>query len=194
MKDATIPVLVETNDREGTIIRAPMVGLWSAPPRNGAVVEAGSPVGTLAQLRRRHFLVDPDGVSGRVAIEGRPHDARPVEYGQILFRLTPLASPEGGKGASRVASAPAPSGVLAVGSPTDGVFYRRPALDAKPYVEVGDRIKTGQPLGLIEVMKTFNPIGYGGAGLPDEAEVVEIVASDGQEVRAGQTLVMVKTL
>ena len=84
--------------------------------------------------------------------------------------------------------------MLEVRSPTDGVFYRSPALDAKPYVAVGDRIKTGQPVGLIEVMKTFNPIAYGAAGLPDEAEVVEVVAADGQEVRAGQALVIVKTL
>ena len=81
-----------------------------------------------------------------------------------------------------------------MGSPTDGVFYRSPAIDAKAYVQVGDRITTGQPLGLIEVMKTFNPIAYGGAGLPDEAEIVEIAAADGQEVRAGQALVIVKTL
>jgi biotin carboxyl carrier protein len=69
-----------------------------------------------------------------------------------------------------------------------------PAVDAKPYVGAGDRVTRGQPIGLIEVMKTFNPIAYGGAGLPDEAEVVEVVAADGQEVRAGQALVVVRTL
>jgi biotin carboxyl carrier protein len=55
-------------------------------------------------------------------------------------------------------------------------------------------VKTGQAVGLIEVMKTFNPIAYGGLGLPDEAEIVEVLAADGQEVRAGQALFVVKTL
>ncbi len=194
MTDRVVPVLVANDAPEGTIVRAPMVGLWSQSPPNGTIVEPGSSVGTLAQLRRRFFLVIPDGVAGRVRMEGRPHDAVPVEYGQTLFRVTPIASLDAGTIPGTVEASRATSGVFEVGSPTDGVFYRAPALDARPYVGVGDRIKAGQPLGLIEVMKTFNPIAYGGAGLPDEAEVVEVVAVDGQEVRAGQALVIVKTL
>lgn len=194
MKGAAVQALAAKDTPEGTIVRAPMVGLWSAPPQNGAFVEPGSAVGTLVQLTRRFVLVVPDGVSGRVAIEGRSRDAVPVEYGQALFRITPCASGEAGPVQGNAAAAAAASGVLKVASPTDGVFYRSPALDAKPYVDVGDRVKTGQPVGLIEVMKTFNPIAYGGPGLPDEAEVVEVLAADGQEVRAGQALVAVKTL
>jgi biotin carboxyl carrier protein len=52
----------------------------------------------------------------------------------------------------------------------------------------------GQPVGLIEVMKTFNPILYGGGELPDEAEVVALAAEDESEVRAGQPLVIVRKL
>jgi biotin carboxyl carrier protein len=40
-------------------------------------------------------------------------------------------------------------------------------------------------------MKTFNQIVYGGPGLPEEAEVVEIRCADGAEVSAGQTLMVV---
>lgn len=194
MMNNVVPVLVAKDAREGTIVRAPMVGLWSAPPPDGTVVEPGSSVGTLAQLRRRFVLVIPDGVAGRVRIEGRPHDGVPVEYGQTLLRVTPLVGLEAGTLPGTVDASRAKGGLLEVGSPTDGVFYRAPALDAKPYVGAGDRVTAGQPVGLIEVMKTFNPIAYGGAGLPDEAEVVEVVAADGQEVRAGQALVIVKTL
>jgi biotin carboxyl carrier protein len=171
-----------------------MVGLWFDAPAGGSVGMPGSSVGTLVQLGRRFELVLPDGVSGRVAIVGTPHDGAPVEYGQTLFGLTPVTS----LSASEIpvaGEAPADSsGILVVSSPTDGVFYRAPAVDAKPYVNAGDRVTTGQPVGLIEVMKTFNPIAYGGAGLPEEAEVVAIVAADGQEVRAGQALVNLKTL
>ena len=41
-------------------------------------------------------------------------------------------------------------------------------------------------------MKTFNPIVYGGGSLPDTAEVVEVLAADGEEVRAGQVLLVVR--
>ena len=194
MRGIAIPVLVSNMASAGATVRAPMVGLWFEAPVSGAVVTPGSRVGTLVQLGRRFELVVPDGVSGRVAIEGTPNDGAPVEYGQTLFGLTPISSltaseiPVAGE-----ASAASP-GVVVVSSPTDGVFYRAPAVDAKPYVSAGDRVTTGQPIGLIEVMKTFNPIVYGGAGLSDEAEVVAIVAADGQEVRAGQALVNLKKL
>jgi len=194
MSDTTIPLLAAKDARGGILLRAPKLGLWSDPPRNGALVEAGSPAGSLAQLRRRFALIVPDGVSGRVAIEGRLQDAIPVEYGEILFRVTPMASLEAAD-ASSEPKAPGPTrSALAVSAPTDGVFYRAPELNGEPYAIVGDRVRTGQPVGLIEVMKTFNPIAYGGAGLPDEAEIVEILAADGQEVRAGQILVVVRTL
>jgi biotin carboxyl carrier protein len=194
MKHTSIPVLVGNEAGDGTILRAPMVGLWFAAPANGAVVEPGSSVGTMTQLGRRFVLVVPEGVSGRVAIAGRPHDAAPVEYGQTLCHITPFSARDADIVVRDAGARGVASGVLPLGAPTDGVFYRSPALDAKPYVAVGDRVKTGQAVGLIEVMKTFNPIAYGGAGLPDEAEIVEVLAADGEEVRAGQALYVVKTL
>jgi biotin carboxyl carrier protein len=194
MKRTPVPVLVSPTPSSGTILRAPMVGLWSAAPANGTIVEPGSPVGTLSQLGRRFDLVVPDGVAGRISIEGRPHDGWPVQYGQTLARVTPSASLDAGSAPDTIETSGTAGGVLTLSAPTDGVFYRAPAVDAKPYVGPGDRVTAGQPVGLIEVMKTFNPIAYGGAGLPDEAEVVVVVAADGQEVRAGQALVVVRRL
>ncbi len=192
--EISIKVLSAKDPNGGTILSAPTVGVWSAQPKDGAYVQPGSRVGTLTQLRRRFVLVVPDGVTGRVTIEGRPQGIAPVEYGETLLRVTPLAGRDSGIDSGPPAATPASEAGLAVGAPTDGVFYRSPAIDAKPYVVAGDRIRTGQPVGLIEVMKTFNPIAYGGAGFPDEAEIVEVLAVDGQEVRAGQALVVVKTL
>ena len=59
-------------------------------------------------------------------------------------------------------------------------------------VEVGSRVQAGDPLGLVEVMKTFNQILYGGPGFPEDAEVVEVRAGDAEEVRAGQILMVVR--
>ena len=79
-----------------------------------------------------------------------------------------------------------------VKAPMPGTFYRRPDPSSPPFVEVGDRIRTGQPVGLVEVMKTFNQIAYGGGGDPEEAEVVEIRRGDAEEVDAGDVLVVVR--
>jgi biotin carboxyl carrier protein len=194
MIDAPLPVLVAKDDRGDAVLLAPKVGLWSDAPRDDAWIEPGSSAGTLVQLRRRFDLVIPDGVACRVAIETPNRHAVPVAYGETLFRVVGSTSVKGSSSTRRAAVSRAAKRGLTVGSPTDGVFYSSPASGERPYVVVGDRVTVGQPIGLVEVMKTFNPIAYGGAGLPDDAEIVEVLVADGVEVRAGQPLVLVKTL
>lgn len=43
-------------------------------------------------------------------------------------------------------------------APLPGVFYRRPAPDKAPFVEVGDTITAGQTVGLVEIMKQFTEV------------------------------------
>jgi len=193
MSERVLPVLVTRDDRGEATLRAPKVGSWSQPPEPGALIEAGSRVGVLRQLSHRFVLVAPEGVSGRAVLNDASVHRVAVAYGDVLCRIQPVASLE--TPASAAGAAPSRAGgALQVCAPTDGVFYRGPATGAPAYVQAGDRVVLGQPVGLIEVMKTFNPIGYGGAGLPDEAEVVAVLAADGAEVRAGQPLVAVKRL
>lgn len=54
-----------------------------------------------------------------------------------------------------------------------GVFYRRPAPDQPPYVEVGDTVKKRQVLALLETMKVFQKIKSPVAG-----KIVEIIAEN----------------
>ena len=120
----------------------------------------------------------------------------PVGYGDTMFRLLPILGEqdraETAASGTAGGAADVPEGAAAVCAPTDGVFYRRPAPDAPPFVEVGSRVQAGQSIGLVEVMKTFNQIVYGGPGLPDEAEVIEVRCDDGAEVSAGQVLVVTR--
>ena len=192
MSAIRIPLLAAADAPRGTVLRAPKVGLWSGPPRDGAIVEPGSAAGTITQVGRKYLLVIPEGVSGRVAIEARSQDTWSVAYGETLFRVTAWEARKAGAHAAETKTGSARKAALEIVAPTDGVFYRAAARGAKPYVDVGERVATGRPVGLIEVMKTFNPIAYGGPGFPEEAEVVEILAADGQEVRAGQPLVAVR--
>lgn len=43
-------------------------------------------------------------------------------------------------------------------APIPGIFYRRPAPDKEPFVEVGDTVEAGQTIGVIEIMKQFTEV------------------------------------
>jgi biotin carboxyl carrier protein len=173
---------------------APGVGWWSDLPPQGALLGPGSVIGLLSQLNQSFRIVLPKGAAGGIAVEMPHKRALAVEYGQLLFRLTPVSeiSMAGEAAGSSAGGNEVAAGSGAIVSPTDGVFYRKPGPDAPPFIEVGSRIKPGQPIGLVEVMKTFNQILYEGPGCTAEAEVLEIRCEDAQEVSAGQILVVVR--
>ena len=68
-------------------------------------------------------------------------------------------------------------------SPLVGTFYAAPAEDAAPYVSVGDTVKKGQTLAIIEAMKLMNEIESEYDGV-----IKEIYVSNGQAVEYGQDL------
>lgn len=88
------------------------------------------------------------------------------------------------------ANAPAPAeepeGTLVL-SPTVGVFYAAASPDSKPFVEIGDRVKKGDVLCVIEAMKLMNEI-------PAEVDgtIVEICVGNGQVVEYNQPLFRIK--
>jgi biotin carboxyl carrier protein len=149
----------------------------------------------LRTLNRSATLFLPDTHAGTVEVVSAERIV-PLGYGDVLLSLAPLASDLVAL-ASRTASQLAyaddlPAGCRALLAPTDGVFYRRPDPASPPFVEPGERIRSGQPIGLVEVMKTFNQIAYGGPGLPEEALVVEFRREDGDEIARGDILVVVR--
>lgn len=75
------------------------------------------------------------------------------------------------------------TGFVEVTSPIVGTFYRQPSPGAPPFVEVGDRVKKGQVLCLVEAMKLMNEIES-----EVDAEVVEILVANGQPVEYGEVL------
>lgn len=74
----------------------------------------------------------------------------------------------------------------AIKSPMVGVVYFSPEPGAKPFVSVGDQVREGQTLCLIEAMKTFNPIHAQRGGT-----VERILIEDGQPVEYGEPLLIV---
>ena len=189
--------LVQPED-DGTLrVLSPDVGWWSGAPAPGQPLAPGGSVGRLTRLGRRFLLVLPETAHGRVVDLPQEGKRVSVEYGQLLFRLTSTAAAEREAATTAAATGQGPDtdpavGRLVVAAPTDGTFYHRPSPGAAAYVELNQPVRRGQVVGLVEVMKTFNQIVFDGPGFPDEARVREFSAGEGEEVRAGQALIVLE--
>ncbi|PPJ61807.1 acetyl-CoA carboxylase biotin carboxyl carrier protein [Cuspidothrix issatschenkoi] len=76
--------------------------------------------------------------------------------------------------------------LVEVQSPMVGTFYRAPAPGEAPFVEVGDRVKAGQSVCIIEAMKLMNEIEAEVSG-----QVMEILVQNGEPVEYGQPLMRI---
>ncbi len=88
--------------------------------------------------------------------------------------------------APAAAEPPAPTG-HAVKSPMVGTFYRAASPGAKPFGEVGQQVKEGQPICIIEAMKIMNEIEADKAGT-----ITQILCENGQAVEFGQPLFIIE--
>lgn len=83
-------------------------------------------------------------------------------------------------------AAPEPAGKV-IKSPMVGTFYRAASPGAKPFMEVGDAVKVGQPACIIEAMKIMNEIESDCDG-----RILRILCENGQAVEFGQPLFVVE--
>lgn len=184
----TLEVLVDHDPAGGWVARSPTVGVWSEIPAPGTLLNDGG-AGVLTQAGRRIPLRLPADMGGIVShVPAGAARAIDVEWGQELFRLAsdadgPARGPQSGHSTQT-------GGIHAnvLVAPTDGVFYVRPTPGAQAYIRPGDALRKGQPVGLIEVMKTFNHVLFEGDGLPASTVVEEILVADGEEVSAGDAI------
>lgn len=112
----------------------------------------------------------------------------------LVFSSSPSTMAGGDIKSSEVAPPPSPTAMppnsdrryLEVLSPMVGTFYRSPAPDELPFVEPGDRIRSGQTVCIIEAMKLMNEIEAEVSG-----EIVEILVQNGEPVEYNQPLMRV---
>lgn len=95
------------------------------------------------------------------------------------------AAPAPAAGGAAGAEEELPAGNI-VKSPLVGTFYAAPAEDAEPFVKVGDSVKEGQVLAIVEAMKLMNEIESDFTGT-----VKEILVENGQAVEYGQPLFVI---
>lgn len=72
-------------------------------------------------------------------------------------------------------------------SPMPARFYRSPAPDEPPFIEIGDSVGAGDPIATLEVMKTYNDV-----EAPFDCEILEIFVEDGEAVEYNQPLFRVR--
>ncbi len=140
----------------------------------------------LIELVARHGLqaVEVERSGFRVRIDGKA--ARPlVAAAAAAASAEGTGAPPPGEApeeaapvAESAAPAPAESEAHVLRSPIVGTFYRSPSPGSEPYVEIGDRVKTGQVLCIVEAMKLMNEIESDADGVverifPQNAEPVE---------------------
>jgi acetyl-CoA carboxylase biotin carboxyl carrier protein len=150
----------------------------------------------ILDLVREHelteFELEQAGVKLRVRKQGAAPPA-PAPQPQVMAPLpAPVAAPAMAAVPTAVAPAAAPAEepleLSVVTSPIVGTFYRSPDPSSPSFVEVGQRVKKGQTLCIIEAMKLMNEIES-----EYEGEIVKAYVENGQPVQYGERLFAVKT-
>jgi len=153
-------------------------------------------VGGLEEIRRLIRLVQRTGIgelevnSGDRTVRIAAQSRVPASLGiapAVAVPAPPVEKPlAAGTGAAAPAT-PATEHLAAIASPMVGTFYRAPAPDADPYVEVGDRVEVGQTVCIIEAMKLMNEIESEYRG-----RVVKVLVENAQPVEFGQKLFLIE--
>jgi len=143
-------------------------------------------------------LVQQSGIAELEITEGE-EKVRISRTGQAgpMFMAMPQGMSVNGSPPPTVAPAPAPAAAAAavaapaveghiVKSPMVGTFYRAASPGSKPFVEVGDRVNSGDTLCIIEAMKLLNEIEADQGG-----QVKEVYVENGQPVEYGEPLFLI---
>ncbi|MDM7942811.1 MAG: acetyl-CoA carboxylase biotin carboxyl carrier protein [Hydrogenophaga sp.] len=113
-------------------------------------------------------------------------NAAPVTYSMAPAPVVPAAAAVEVAPVPAVAAAAEPVGHT-VKSPMVGTFYRASSPGAKPFVEIGDTIKEGETICIVEAMKILNEIEADKSGT-----VTRILVDNGQAVEYGQPLYVIE--
>jgi len=143
----------------------------------------------LAAILRDADLGEIEIEQGDMRIRVVKPEAAAVHMSAPSYAPAPQAAPAA---AAPVAAAPVTKASLrdhpgVVKSPMVGTVYHAAEAGAAPFIKVGDTVKEGQTLVLVEAMKTFNPV-----PAPRAGKVTQIIAGNEQPVEFGEPLVIIE--
>ena len=140
------------------------------------------------------FELEEEGKKLRIRKAAANHAAPPaVIAAPIVSALSTLAPAVAPAAPASAPAAPAPAepapdaGTLVVKSPIVGTFYRSPDPNSPSFVDIGDRVKPGQVMCIVEAMKLMNEIEAEVAG-----EVLKVHPQNGQPVQYGDPLFTIR--
>ncbi|MBI3675533.1 MAG: acetyl-CoA carboxylase biotin carboxyl carrier protein [Proteobacteria bacterium] len=142
------------------------------------VIDAGA-IRELAELLSETGLTEIEVETNGSRLRVSRQMSQLVSHAPMMAAAAAAASAE----ATAKPAGPQPG---AVPSPMVGTVYVAPQPGAAPFIKVGDAVKEGDTLLIVEAMKTMNPI-----AAPKGGTVREICVSDAQPVEFGQTLVII---
>jgi|SRR5580658_388942 acetyl-CoA carboxylase biotin carboxyl carrier protein len=185
---------------------APPRSSWPACPEVGARLSDhcilwGIPGMDIRKIKKLIELLEESGIAEIEIKEGEEAvriSRMPVATAaHLLPQITHVAAAPAAAGALAAPAAVAPAAESAahkpkpnehvITAPMVGTFYASPSPGAKPFVEIGDEIKVGQVLCIIEAMKMMNQIEADKSG-----RITSVMAHNGDPVEFGQPLFVVE--
>jgi len=150
----------------------------------------------LRKLKKLIDLVQESGIAELEITEGE-EKVKIVKGGEAT--VTPIAPAAQARAPAAQAAGPAPQAAAPAAAeepaqsghvlkaPMVGTFYRSPSPDAKPFFEVGQNVKAGETVCIIEAMKLMNEIEADATGM-----IKAILVESGQPVEYGQPLFIIE--
>lgn len=156
----------------------------------------------IRKIRKLIELLDETGIAeieiteGEESLKLKRHSSAPIDATQVRYMATP--SPQPLTPAAPVNHAPLPhhetkghAAPMASGhkihSPMVGTMYISPSPEAPPFVSIGQTVKVGDTLCIVEAMKMFNEIEADRAG-----KIVDVLVKNGDPVEYDQVLFIIE--
>jgi acetyl-CoA carboxylase biotin carboxyl carrier protein len=136
------------------------------------------------------FELEQEGVKLRVRKDGAPVAAAPAApfAGPVVSASLPTVAAVAPVAVTPIVPEDDALEFAVVTSPMVGTFYRSPVPTAAPFVDIGQRVRKGQVLCIIEAMKLMNEI-----EAEYDGEVVKVYVENSQPVQYGERLFAIKT-
>ena len=177
--DQVLQLIQAVSDSELTEFKYEEDGVkLSLKKTEGKIVQVQAPVAAPALVQAAPAVIP--------AAPGAVPAAQGTTPGTPSAAATPSAEAPAAGEVSATGADALPAGNV-VKSPLVGTFYAAPAEDAEPFVKVGDSVKEGQVLAIVEAMKLMNEIESDFTGT-----VAEILVENGEAVEFGQPLFVIK--